>query len=568
MTIPQCVLLGYVSSGLTPFDLCQQPQTIPIWGFSMSSTWPPSNGQVLYTEYPCIQNVIPTPISYEVQSNVYYSDGTNVWFYSGGVSTILNVPCPTPTAFNCPTPTPTITLTATIPPGLTPTPTPTITLTATLPPTPTPTESPTQTPTQTQTNTPAQTLTPTPTQTQTNTPSPTLTPTPTQTPTLTPSSTLTPTPTKTSTLTPTPTKTLTPTPTSTPLTCVVESYCISTGEELYDGNYYLGGTWNNELYWIGSTNNFFIYYSSGTTQWCLSDELDGNCLLFGASSCSSICPDLCGGFFNEGPCPTPTPTPTEFCQQISFDAIFDCELPLTPTPTLTGVPQETPTPTPTATEICGGLGISLVVNILTPTPKPTTTNTPTLTSTPQYNCNFDGSVVFNTFDDYIKCSGSKIFKDCNTGFLYYTTDVVLDPLGNTPDEGYVYQSFVDGISTCVVYNGFVNDIAGVSTIVLTGILGLESQGSCSQCVIINTPTPTPTLTSTPTPTPSTPTSTCYNYLITNSFIMTENFMYNPCSTGTPTQQNIEGNSSLTICSSSVPTTDSTFITITNIGLCG
>ena len=281
MTTNPCIPLGYVSSGLTPFDLCQQPLTIPIFGYSLNSTWPPSNGQVLYSQEPCVGQF--PPISYEIQDNVYYSDGTNVWFYSGGVSTILNVPCPTPTAFNCPTPTPTITLTATIPPGLTPTPTPTITLTATPPPTPTPTGSPTQTPTQTQTNTPTQTLTPTPTQT----------------PTLTPSSSLTPTPTKTSTLTPTPTNTLTPTPTSTPLTCVVESYCISTGEELYDGNYYLGGTWNNELYWIGSTNNFFIYYSSGTTQWCLSDELDGNCLLFGASSCSSICPDLCGGFFNE-----------------------------------------------------------------------------------------------------------------------------------------------------------------------------------------------------------------------------------------------------------------------------
>ncbi len=119
-----------------------------------------------------------------------------------------------------------------------------------------------------------------------------------------------------------------------------------------------------------------------------------------------------------------------------------------------------------------------------------------------------------------------------------------------------------------MYNGFVNDIAGVSTIVLTSILGLESQGSCSQCVIINTPTPTPTLTSTPTPTPSTSTSACYNYLITNPYIMTENFTYNPCSTGTSTQQNINGNSSLTICSSSVPTTDSKFITITNIGFCG
>ena len=369
----------------------------------------------------------------------------------------------------------------------------------------------------------------------------------------------------TPTLTPTyiiPTNT--PTLTLTSTSCSI-SYCVDANP--YYDSYYSGGTFNSNGYWSGS-NGYFIFFSSSENSWCLSNTLGGDCLLFGSSPCFDYCPNLCNSFFNYGACPTPTPTPTQYCQPISIEVAFDCELPLTPTPTLTSTPTETPTPTPTATEICGGLGISVVVSFLTPTPTPTKTPTPTPTISPQYNCNFNGSVVFNTFDDYIKCSGSKIFKDCNTGFLYYTTDVVLDPLGNKPDEGYVYQSFVDGVSTCVVYNGFVSDIAGVSTIVLTSILGLESQGSCSQCVIINTPTPTPTLTSTPTPTPSTPTSTCYNYLITNSFIMTENFMYNTCSTGTPTQQNIEGNSSLTICSSSVPTTNSTFITITNIGLCG
>ena len=396
------------------------------------------------------------------------------------------------------------------------------------------------------------------------------TPTPTPTPTLTPTRTETPTATPTPTLTETPelTQTPTPTPTLTPGPCPYESYCISTGGLIYDDTYISGGTWNGELFWTGSTNGFYIYFSSTDNRWCLSTSLDGDCYLFGPSPCNTDCPDLCDNFFTGGSCPTPTPTPTQYCQPISFEAAFDCELPLTPTATITGTPTPTPTPTPTATEICGGKGISVTANVLTPTPTATSGKMiATPTPSPQYNCNFDGSVVFNTFDDYIICNGSKRFKECNTGFLYYTTDVVLDPLGGTPAKGYVYESFVNGISTCIVYDGFVSDIAGVNTIVLTNILGPESEGSCSQCVIINTPTPTPTLTSTPTQTPSTPTSACYNYLIENSYIKPEKFTYNPCSTGTPTQQNINGNSSVTVCSSSVPTTISTFITITNIGIC-
>lgn len=368
--------------------------------------------------------------------------------------------------------------------------------------------------------------------------------------------------------TPTPTQTLTPTPTLTPGPCPYESYCISTGDIIYDDTYISGGTWNGELFWTGSTNGFYIYFSSTDNRWCLSNSLDGDCYLFGPSPCNTDCPDLCDNFFTGGSCPIPTPTPTQYCQPISFEAAFDCELPLTPTATITGTPTPTPTPTPTATEICGGKGISVTANVLTPTPTATSGKMiATPTPSPQYNCNFDGSVVFNTFDDYIICNGSKRFKECNTGFLYYTTDVVLDPLGGTPAKGYVYESFVNGISTCIVYDGFVSDIAGVNTIVLTNILGPESEGSCSQCVIINTPTPTPTLTSTPTQTPSTPTSACYNYLIENSYIKPEKFTYSPCSTGTPTQQNINGNSSVTVCSSSVPTTISKFITITNIGIC-
>lgn len=366
--------------------------------------------------------------------------------------------------------------------------------------------------------------------------------------------------------TPTPTPTLTSTPP--PLLCPFESYCISIGDSYYDGTYVSGGTWNDQIFWINNSNGFYIYFSLDNNCWCLSDSLDGVCKLFGPSPCNTDCPDLCDGFFTGGSCPTPTPTPTEYCQPISFESAFDCELPLTPTATVTGTPTPTPTPTPTATEICGGKGISVTVNVLTPTPTATSGKmVPTPTASPQYNCNFDGSVVFNTFDDYIRCNGSKSFKDCVSGFLYYTTDVVLDPFGETPAEEYVYQSFVNGISTCITYEGFVSDISGVSTIVLTGILGPKSEGSCSQCVIINTPTPTPTLTSTPTPTSSSPLPICYQYLVVNNYLKPSPFTYTLCSTGSPITQDVNGYGSTTICSSTIPTTTSNFITITNTGIC-
>jgi hypothetical protein len=151
--------------------------------------------------------------------------------------------------------------------------------------------------------------------------------------------------------------------------------------------------------------------------------------------------------------------------------------------------------------------------------------------------------------------------------LYHTTDVVLDPLGSTPAEGYVYQSFVDGISTCISYEGFVSSVAGVNTIQLTQILGELSNGACSQCVILNTPTPTPTLTSTPTPTASSPLPTCNSYLIENNYINTQTFTYRSCDTGLIVDGVINGYGSITICSPTTPTTTSSFITITSIGLC-
>ena len=88
--------------------------------------------------------------------------------------------------------------------------------------------------------------------------------------------------------------------------------CLSnTGYPTFDDVYFSAGTHNSELYWTGQTDGLFIYYNTGSTQWCLSTVLDGTCLLSGQSPCFNPCPDLDDVYFSSGVCPTPTPTPTE-----------------------------------------------------------------------------------------------------------------------------------------------------------------------------------------------------------------------------------------------------------------
>ena len=77
------------------------------------------------------------------------------------------------------------------------------------------------------------------------------------------------------------------------------TYCLSnTGYPTFDDLYFSAGTYNSELYWTGQTNNLFIYYNTGTTQWCLSTALNGLCLLSGQSPCFNPCPDLDGVYFS------------------------------------------------------------------------------------------------------------------------------------------------------------------------------------------------------------------------------------------------------------------------------
>jgi len=140
----------------------------------------------------------------------------------------------------------------------------------------------------------------------------------------------------------------------TPSSCFCESeYCID-GTTTYDGTYELEGVYDGESYYSGSGLNYVIYYSSGTTQWCLSNTLGGSCLLFGPTGSFSQCPDLEVSLFSEGSCTTTTST-TDPCATFDFEALFNCFITPTPTPTRKISPSAAPTPTPRSSNPCRGL---------------------------------------------------------------------------------------------------------------------------------------------------------------------------------------------------------------------
>ena len=279
--------------------------------------------------------------------------------------------------------------------------------------------------------------------------------------------------------------------------CVNENYCVSsTGNPSIDDNYITGGTYNSTYYWTGQTNGYFIYYSSGNTQWCLSSLLGGSCLLSGKSPCVSDCPDLCDTYFSIGICPTPTPTPTNNCNVLDFSAIFDCEYTPTPTPTPTVSVTPTITPTPTSTSICSIMEVDACISGYTPTPTPTMTPTPSSTPIITRPCSFSGDVTFNTINDIIICPSSKQFQDCYNGAMYYTTIPLYNPSSGDITQFMVFNATVDGETKCISYVGINNEVSGVNNIVLnSGPYGYANLGECSLCE--PTPTPTPTPSSTP-----------------------------------------------------------------------
>lgn len=265
------------------------------------------------------------------------------------------------------------------------------------------------------------------------------------------------------------------------LSCICEDFYCITGTTTFDDEYEVGGMYNDEVLFSSSSENYVIYYNTGTTQWCLSTSVGGSCSLFGPTSSLSLCPDLDPTILSEGTCPT-TPITTDPCAFFDFNAVFDCLIPPPPPPDPSPSPTPTPTPTPSTSNPCGGF--SGVITGITISPSPTATPTPTPTRTPTITrpCNFSGSVIFNAISEVITCSDSKKFKDCFTGLDYYSTQNLVDPSGNTLNEGYVYQVIVNGTDICAIFQGLVQNISGVDNIQITSLVGPSSEGACLSCI--------------------------------------------------------------------------------------
>ena len=292
--------------------------------------------------------------------------------------------------------------------------------------------------------------------------------------------------------------------------CPSSIYCISnTGVPLYNDSYEDTLTnYNGVQYYTGQTNGLFIYYSSGDTQWCLSDTLGGTCFLSGKSPCSTTCPDLCDELFTTGSCPTPTPTPTNNCSTLDFAAIFDCDLPPTPSVTPTSTVTPTVTVTPTSTNICPASFIDATIYSVSPSPTPTRTPTPTPSVMVERDCTFSGAVTYDMINDDIICPFSYEFQDCfDQGKKYYTFDTLENPSGDGIIQFMIFYANVNGIGRCIHYVGINTKPQEISSItLLTGPYGFSNVGQCNLCNDANTPTPTQTPTQTPTPT-ITPTNT-------------------------------------------------------------
>lgn len=266
------------------------------------------------------------------------------------------------------------------------------------------------------------------------------------------------------------------------------NYCIFNSDQPYEGEYNLSLTYNGYDYFTGATNGYFIYYSLTDDSWCLSTSLGGTCEQFGPSGVGSTCPDLDTGFFSPGLCPTTTTTTTSPCNVFDYDAIFDCLVPTTTTTTTSATTTTTTTTIPP--DPCSGVSMSASITAYTTTTTtiPVTTTTTTEVIRP---CNFDGIVQFNIFDEYMRCGNTKKFEDCLTGINYYSSDVILTPIGLSPTQQYVYKITVNGISVCAIFLGLVDNISGIDTITIDEELGPVQEGYCLVCVPDPTPTPIP-----------------------------------------------------------------------------
>jgi hypothetical protein len=81
----------------------------------------------------------------------------------------------------------------------------------------------------------------------------------------------------------------------------------------------------------------------------------------------------------------------------------------------------------------------------------------------------------------IICGDSKKFKDCFTGFDYYTTQSVLDPYNNQLSQGFVYQVVINGNKTCAIFEGLVQNLSGIDNVQVIGVVGDSATGACLYC---------------------------------------------------------------------------------------
>jgi hypothetical protein len=269
--------------------------------------------------------------------------------------------------------------------------------------------------------------------------------------------------------------------------CSALTYCISSGGNPYDGQYSLVGTYNGYDYYSGDSVSYYIYFSTGSTVWCLSTSLGGSCNQFGQVGSFTVCPDLDEGFFTSGSCPTTTTTTTSPCDVFDFEAIFDCMIPTTTTTTT--IPPTTTTTTTLPFDPCTGVSVNAAITAYTTTT--TTIPVTTTTTTIIRPCNFDGLAQFNLFDEFMRCGNAKRFRDCITGFNYYTNELIYNESGETLTQNYVYKTTINGLSACVTFMGLVDNISGADDIVIVETLGLESAGACLSCLPDPPPPPPP-----------------------------------------------------------------------------
>jgi hypothetical protein len=357
------------------------------------------------------------------------------------------------------------------------------------------------------------------------------------------------------------------------MACSFSGLCISTGVYPYDGQYSFVGVHNGEDYFSDGT--YFVYYSTLESRWCLSNVLDGTCLQFGPTNSFSNCPDFDESFFISGVCPTTTTTTTSPCDIFDFEAIFDCLVPTTTTTTTTIPP--TTTTTTTLFNPCLNVDVSASITAYTTTTTtiPVTTTTTTVIDRP---CNFDGNVQFNIFDEYMRCGNSKIFRDCLTGIDFYTSDVILTPIGVSPIQNYVYKATVNGVSVCLTFLGLVDTTSGIDNIVLIEEIGPENENGCLEC--IPNPPPTTTTTSTSTTTTTTkPPCILSQYIIVNQLpseiasdkaseigfgFSSSKFVYTNCE-GKEIAGSVNGGQTIYICSATIPTGPS-YLQISDTGI--